>query len=652
MCGIVGFWGFGSFKSYNLADVAAKMAQSINFRGPDDERVWTDEREHLALAHRRLAILDLSAKGSQPMISSLGRYVIIFNGEVYNATELKQELRQLGYTFKGTSDTEVMLSCFEEWGIASSARRFQGMFAFAVWDRERRCLSLVRDRLGVKPLYYGRIGTNLFFGSQPKAFFAHPEWEGELNLQALESYFHLHYVPTPLSIYRNIYKLDPGTILTYSQDGEATCETYWDLSIVTDPLRVNYSLTEAEAIEQLDYLLKDSVQKRMIADVPLGAFLSGGIDSSLIVALMQKIHTDPVKTFSVKFLDANFDESFYASQIAQHIGTDHKTFEVSAKEAQNVIPHLYEYFDEPFADSSQIPTYLISKLAREHVKVSLSGDGGDEIFAGYYRYVWGSRFWNYVKYIPYPVRYGFSVFAEYMVKNFGSRGIQYFLKDVSSQGIEDKILKSALILRSQNEKNLIVRTADQGGISEQYVRRVSPFYGAYAQNSPLKGLALWQYTDTKAYLPDDILTKLDRSTMAVSLEGREPFLDYRIVEWAWRLPNHMKIRNGQTKWLLKKVLQKYVPKELFDRPKMGFNIPLAQWLRTDLKTWAEAQIMSMDQTHYHYLNCDLLKKQWQYHQDGKVNFHNQIWATLMFLQWEQHYLSSKTTSMKFASSLT
>lgn len=629
MCGFVGFWGSHSFKNYDLENTAKKMAAEIAFRGPDSTGCWVDAREKLALAHQRLSILDVSSKGAQPMVSSLGRYITIYNGEIYNAPELRSELIELGYTFRGTSDTEVLLACIEEWGLASAVRRFIGMFAFAVWDREQRVLALVRDRLGIKPLYHGKIGKTLFFGSQLRAFWPHPEWQGELNLQALESYFHLHYIPAPLSIFQNIEKQLPGTIIYYHQDGRSTVESYWDLRTVSDPLRVNYALNPQEAVEQLHHLLTDSIKKRLISDVPIGAFLSGGIDSSLVVSIMQSLRSDPVKTFSVKFLHQGYDESPFAKTIAAHLGTDHHTFEVSPQEAQSVIPHLAEWFDEPFADVSEIPTYLIAKLARQYVTVSLSGDGGDEVFGGYYRYKWSQRFWRYARFIPFIMRRKLGHCAKFIATHYKDV-LDKKLSFLSSQGAADKILRTSEIFMSAHESEMVQRLADQGGFANNFVQGLQPYRSAYEENTGLSGLALWQYCDMRSYLPDDILTKVDRATMASSLEGRVPLLDHRIVEWSWRLPASLKIHHGVSKWPLQKILEKYVPKEYFDRPKMGFNVPLAAWLRTDLKDWAQAFFES----HKHlFLNHELLKQQWIEHQSGQCNMHNQLWAYLMFCQW-------------------
>lgn len=635
MCGIVGFWAFRSVKKYNITEIASQMAEEVAFRGPDDARVWADEREQLALAHRRLAVVDLSNKGAQPMVSPLGRYVIVYNGEVYNAAELRSELLQLGYTFRGTSDTEVMLACFEEWGIASATRRFIGMFAFAVWDRENRRLSLVRDRVGVKPLYFGTVNKTFFFGSQPKVFRKHPDWSGEIDADALETYFHLHYIPAPMSIYRGIRKLRPGTIVSIEQDGREYEEKYWDFDIVVDPLRRNHALTEKQALDQLDGLLRDSVKRRMIADVPVGAFLSGGIDSSLVVALMQSQRQDPVKTFSVRFLDSHFDEAPFAEMVASHLKTEHQTFTVTPQEAQEAIPSLHEYFDEPFADSSQIPTYLIAKLARQHVTVALSGDGGDELFAGYNRYEWGPRLWSIMRLLPMGLRKVMARLTQPLLQKYGPSMGRAILKNVAEQTLQDKLTKGYHFFMAGSEADLIRRIADQGGVANRYVLDAKPYY-MFDRKMPLSGLSLWQYWDTMGYLPEDILTKVDRSTMAVSLEAREPLLDHRLVEWAWRLPPHMKIRYGQTKWLLRKLLERYVPSEYFDRPKMGFTVPLARWLREDLKDWAQDTILSAHKSDYPYLNLKLIQNQCLDHMKGEGNYHNQIWAALMFLQWEKH----------------
>jgi asparagine synthase (glutamine-hydrolysing) len=629
MCGITGFIDFNANAGADwLATTVTRMSDTITHRGPDDSGHWIDAECGVALGFRRLAILDLTPSGHQPMHSADGRYVIVFNGEVYNFKELRAELSALGHTFAGTSDTEVMLASICEWGLEAAVKRFNGMFAFALWDRRERNLALVRDRLGIKPLYYGWSGTTFLFGSELKTLRAHPAFQTEIDRNSLALMMRHNYIPAPHSIYQGVHKLLPGTILTVSAtaapgtDAEAVPAPYWSMREAAergcaDPFRG----TPEEAVGELDDLLRRSIRDRMIADVPLGAFLSGGVDSSTIVAVMQTQSSIPVRTFTIGFNETEYDEAGYARAVAKHLGTDHTELYVTPQEAMAVIPRLPALFDEPFSDSSQIPTLLVAQLARAHVTVALSGDGGDELFAGYPRYAQAEHIWK---------RYG-------LLPAFGRKPVRRALELLAPDG-NDRIQNWKDLLRMSRPQELYARLVSHYYRPGEVVRAAAEPGTALTerdQDPALPGFAEWMmYADQVTYLPDDILVKVDRASMGVSLEARAPLLDdHRVVEWAWRLPLSMKVREGSTKWALRQVLYRYVPRELIERPKMGFGIPLGQWLRGPLRDWGEALLNENRLKDEGFFNPAPIRRLWIDHVEGRAEEPYRLWDVLMFQAW-------------------
>lgn len=647
VCGITGFWQPPAAPGCELRALARAMALAVEHRGPDDAAEWADEQAGVAFGFRRLAIVDLSPEGRQPMVSESGRYVIAFNGEVYNFAALRGELDAAGHRFRGHSDTEVILAAVEEWGVSRAVQRFVGMFALALWDRDERVLHLVRDRLGIKPLYYGWLGKALLFGSELKALRAHPEFCAEIDRGALALFLRHNYVPTPFSIYRGVRKLPPGTILTLRAHDDSTAAPvpYWSAREVAEAgVRQPFAGDEAGAIGELDRLLREAVALRMIADVPLGAFLSGGIDSSTVVALMQAQSDRPVKTFSIGFHEAGYNEAVHAADVARHLGTDHTELYVTPAEAQAVIPRLPAMYDEPFADSSQIPTYLVSALARKHVTVSLSGDGGDELFGGYNRYFWGRTIWQRIGRVPPPLR-GVAARAITAISPAGwdrnyARLRPLLPNRLRQQHAGDKLHKLAEVLAVANPEDLY------NGLVSHWREPADLVIGGHEPATALTDRSRWatlpdftqrmMYLDLVSYLPDDILTKLDRASMAVSLEARVPLLDHRVVEFASRIPLEMKIRNGQGKWLLRQVLYQYVPSALIERPKMGFGVPIDIWLRGPLRDWAEELLGDRRLEQEGYFNPAPIRAKWAEHLAGTRNWQYYLWDVLQFQAWQAH----------------
>ena len=640
MCGITGFIESFSGNHVELETRVRRMVDALIHRGPDDGGAWVDVAIGMALGHRRLSILDLSPEGHQPMVSASGRYVISYNGEVYNFAELRSELEIAGAKFRGHSDTEVMLAAFEEWGIEKAVQRFVGMFAFALWDRVERHLTLVRDRLGEKPLYYGWCDKTFLFGSELKALCAHPLWRGDINQAVLASYMRYGYVPLPHSIYLGICKLLPGTWLKISADdppGHMPVPiTYWSAREVAmqKPLT---DLSDAAATDALDSLLRQAVGRQMISDVPLGALLSGGIDSSTIVALMQCQSSEPVRTFSIGFAESDYDEARYAKLIAAHLGTDHTELYLSAEEARGVIPRLPEIYDEPFGDSSQIPTHLVAALARKHVTVALSGDGGDELFGGYNRYFWGRSIWNRIGKLPQGMRSGVGRMMTALSPTEWDRIGTLLPQRLRQPTLGDRIHKLASVIDIDGPDELYRRLISQHrepGLLIVGADETSIWADAEAAAFGRSDITeRMMFHDLVGYLTDDILTKVDRAAMAVSLETRVPLLDYHLVEFAWRLPLAMKIRNGQGKWLLRQVLDRYVPHELIDRPKQGFGVPIDTWLRGPLREWAE-ELLDEDRLRREgYLHPAPIRKKWDEHLSGRRNWQYWLWNVLMFQAW-------------------
>jgi asparagine synthase (glutamine-hydrolysing) len=653
MCGIAGVLGF---RDGNPSSLVSDMAASIRYRGPDDAGVWIDSSIGLGLGHARLSILDLSPEGHQPMLSVSGRFVIVFNGEVYNFAELRDELEKDGARFRGHSDTEVMLAAFEAWGIESAVKRFVGMFAFAAWDRDAQALCLVRDRLGIKPLYFGWAGDTFVFGSELKAFQAYKAFDPVIDREALCSFMRFGYVPAPFSIFKRIYKLLPGCLLMVnsrqarsdrgfsplpeSADAIWKPARYWSVrDVVTHGVDQPFSGTEDEALNQCEMLLKGAIKLRMVADVPLGAFLSGGLDSSVVVALMQAQTSTPVRTFTIGFHEADYNEAVYAKQVARHLGTDHTELYVTSEQARAVIPRLPSMYDEPFGDSSQIPTFLVSELARRYVTVALSGDGGDELFAGYNRYFWSRQLWRRLSWLSKPAREAVATGITTLSPAAWGRvfkGLSIVVPPVQNPG--DKMHKLAALLALQDPEIMYLGMVSQWRDPEQLV------VGGRELPTPLTDRSAWpvlsdftqrmMYLDLITFLPDDILTKVDRASMAVSLEARVPLLDHRVVEFAWSLPLSLKIRKeGEGKWLLRRLLDRYVPKELIERPKMGFGMPLDSWLRGPLREWAEDLLDEPRLRREGYFDPAPIREKWTEHLSGQRNWQYLLWNVLMFQAW-------------------
>jgi asparagine synthase (glutamine-hydrolysing) len=637
MCGIAGFLGQHEAGEGSL--IARRMAAALEHRGPDDTGIWLEPG--IALAHRRLSIIDLTAAGHQPMLSGSGRYVLTFNGELYNHLELRQSLGS--YTWRGHSDTETLLASVETWGIIRAIEKFAGMFAFALWDRQERSLTLARDRLGEKPLYYGWTGGAFLFGSELKALRIHPRWHGELNRDALANYMRYGYVPSPDSIFSGIKKLQPGTFLTLRIDAEPDTfpepKTYWSpLDLAGRPTMTEISIDEAT--EQLEYKLRQVIRRQLISDVPIGAFLSGGIDSSTVVALMQAISDRPAKTFSIGFSESSYDEAKYAKAVAKHLGTNHQELYVSAEDALNVIPLMPSIFDEPFGDSSGIPTYLVAKLARQHVSVSLSGDGGDELFGGYNRYRWGTNLWRVISLVPRDLRrLAANILMSTHPDTWNALGEHLPLRFRQSL-IGDKLHKLACVIKV-NGANQLYRHL----ISQQHEDQSIVIGGIQEASCNFRAgknlIERMMLEDLIGYLPNDILTKIDRSAMATSLETRVPFLDHKLVEFVLSLPQNMKIRHGQGKWLLRQVLYQHVPQHLIERPKQGFAVPLGSWLRGPLKHWAESLINEERLRREGFLKPEPIRKKWEEHLSGQRNWQYWLWNVLMFQAWHGHWQVKK-----------
>jgi asparagine synthase (glutamine-hydrolysing) len=648
MCGLAGFIARGAPDGA----FAVAMAKALTHRGPDSSGVWCDPDAGLALAHRRLSILDVSPAGAQPMVSACGRYVIALNGEVYNHLDLRREIDQgeaAQIAWRGHSDTETLLQGIATWGIESALRRCTGMFALALWDRSRRELTLARDRMGEKPLYYGWQGDVLLFGSELKALAEHPAWRGEVDREALTLFMRYGYVPLPHSIWRGVRKLLPGSYLTISVDtppGVLPAPTfYWrarDMAVAG----VRSDLDDVTAANELDEHLCRSIAGQMVADVPLGAFLSGGVDSSTVVALMQAQSVRPVRTFSIGFAESDYDEAANAKAVALHLGTDHTECYLTAADALAVIPRLPEMFDEPFGDSSQIPTHLVAAMARRHVTVSLSGDGGDELFGGYNRYSWGREVWRRAGPLPRPLRYGIGRLITAIPPTAWDRIGRMLPQGMHQPTLGDRLHKLAGVVDAADTDELYRRLVSQhrepdslvigGSEPSIWADEEAAAFAAHDRGGDFTERMMFH--DLVGYMADDILTKVDRAAMACSLETRVPLLDHRLVEFAWSLPLHMKIRNGQGKWLLRQVLYRYVPKHLIERPKQGFGIPLDSWLRGPLRDWAEALLDESRLRKAGYLDARQVRVKWVEHLSGRRNWQHWLWNVLMFQAWNERWL--------------
>jgi asparagine synthase (glutamine-hydrolysing) len=646
MCGISGFLrSGGSAGADALRTASGRMTDAIRHRGPDGHGCWVDAEAGIALGHRRLAIVDLSEAGAQPMVSASGRYVLSYNGEIYNHLELRRSLGEAGVApaWRGHSDTETLLACFEAWGVEKSLSRADGMFAFGLWDRRERELILGRDRIGEKPLYYGwqqRPGARAFlFGSELKSLRAHPAFDAPIDRGAVSLLMRHGYVPAPHSIYLGISKLLPGCIATVSFAApEPRIAPYWSaVEVARKGVAEPFAGSPEEAVDSLERILSHAVGQQMMADVPLGAFLSGGVDSSTIVALMQAQSARPIKTFSIGFHEVDYDEAVNARAVAQHLGTDHTELYVTAAEAMAVIPQLPAMYDEPFADSSQIPTHLVSLLARREVTVSLSGDGGDELFAGYNRYRLSASLWESLAPVPAPLRALAGSALRAVPVNFLNRIGGALPSRLRPNLLGDKLHKGAGVLKSRSADELYYRLVSLWPNPDAIVPGVDePPTRLTGDRPDLKGMGhveRMMALDLITYLPDDILVKVDRAAMAVSLESRVPLLDPRVIEFAWSLPLGYKIREGQTKWALRQLLYRHVPRALIDRPKMGFGVPVGEWLRGPLREWGESLIARAALGGDGLLDAREVRAAWDAHQRGDVNLQYRLWPILMFQQW-------------------
>jgi asparagine synthase (glutamine-hydrolysing) len=659
MCGIAGFVDLRAARtSGDLSEIATRMAGALVHRGPDDAGVWVEAETGVALGFRRLAIIDLTPAGAQPMVSTDGRFVLVYNGEIYNHHALRADLERAGITLRGRSDTEVLLEFAARFGPAETLRRANGMFAFALWDREHRVLHLARDRMGEKPLYYGIVGDSLVFASELKSLRPVPGFTGEVDRAALAAYLRLGYVPAPWSIHRGIAKLPPGTRVEIRLHELARTRrlpepvAYWRVADAVaagaaDPLATG----DDEATGRLDSLLRDAVALRMEADVPLGAFLSGGVDSTTVVALMQAQSERPVRTFTIGSPDAGYDEAHAAKAVAAHLGTDHTELYVSGDDALEVVPRLPTLYDEPFGDSSQIPTFLVSGLARRHVTVSLSGDGGDELFGGYNRYVYAPAVWRRIGGVPAGLRRAAGHALAVAPPRTYDRLYQTAERALPARARQrmpgDKLHKLGGVLGCDGPEEIYralvshwpqPETVARGATEHPAVLPPFPLSAAGRSPAALTAFAQWMgHADMVTYLPDDILAKVDRASMGMSLEARVPLLDHRVVEFAARVPTEMKVRDGQSKWLLRQVLYQYVPAALVERPKMGFGLDVGAWLRGPLREWAEGLLGEARLRDEGYLDPAPIRRALAEHQSGRRNQTQRLWTVLMFQSWLEHW---------------
>ena len=647
MCGLTGILANDGRRG-ELSERSAAMTRCLSHRGPDDEGLWADPSRGIALGFRRLAIIDLSAEGHQPMVSASGRYIMVYNGEVYNYQSLRKRLEASGATFRGHSDTEVMLAAFEAWGIRDAVSQFIGMFAIALWDREREELTLVRDRLGIKPLYYQIRHDSILFASELKAMVVDPAFDRCLDPAAVNSFLKLLYVPAPATIYAESRKLLPGHILTVHAHDYSTLriESYWS---IRDTARAGvsdqFSGPDEEAVGGLNSLLTDAVGLRMVADVPLGALLSGGIDSSLVVSLMQAQSTDPVRTYTIGFDIPSFDEAAHARAVAQHLGTHHTELHLTGRDALDVIPGLPRMFDEPHADPSQIPTFLVSQLARRDVTVALSGDGGDELFSGYNRYSYGERLISTALRWPRAGRTLLSKAlcnAPYGLLERLGAGLGSIGNGESPRQLGEKLRKAGYLLAENTPQSMYDSLLSAWHHPERLLRQASGRPLATSSDDTLANAGLLEMMmalDQGAYLPDDLLAKVDRASMAVSLEARVPLIDHRVVEYSWRLPRRLKLKDGKGKYILRRILDRYVPRELIERPKMGFSVPIASWLRGPLKPWAE-ELCSPERLRTDgVFRTKPIQRAWARLTRGDDSVASGLWAILMFQAWREEWLS-------------
>ena len=659
MCGIAGLIRSDQNAEMLVSDGKA-MISALVHRGPDSDGVWADEKCGLVLGHRRLSIQDLSELGRQPMFSASKRYITVFNGEIYNFKEIAEDLRRFGYDFSGHSDTEVLLSAIEEWGLTVAIDKFVGMFAFALWDSQKRKLFLCRDRLGEKPLYYGWLDNGFYFASELKAIEKIvPKKNLVVDYDGLSGFLRYGYISAPLSIYQGLYKLPAGSILSldlsdgdegfnrpaqyspYADRSDKSPTTYWSVYQSASEGLKNIITDEGRVVTGLDALLHRTINRQMVADVSIGTFLSGGIDSSVVAAIAQSERNEKIKTYTIGFSEKEYDESTYAEAIAKHLGTEHLTMHVTPGDALNVVPVLHEIYDEPFADSSQIPTYLVSKLAKEHVTVCLSGDGGDELFAGYNRYLWTESLWKKLSLVPLPMRMLIGKALSVPSPSTWDGLYSAFSGLNNKQQVKQKLIGLKMQkLAGLMQKNTVNQAYDFLMTYWENVDELINWSSAIPGNK--KDLPLLDtdsfinqamFTDQNIYLQGDNLVKVDRASMAVSLETRLPLLSHEVVDFSWQIPVDMKVKNNISKWALREVLYKYVPQNLIDRPKMGFSVPVASWLRNELKDWAEDLLVTLDSKKGSLLKKQPIMKAWDEHISGKYDHSHRLWTVLMYLSW-------------------
>jgi len=650
MCGFAGFHSLTTSKINSPHSLLREMGNSISHRGPDDSGEWFDSDNNIGLSHRRLSIVDLSPAGHQPMSSHSLRYMMAFNGEIYNHLKLREDIESEGHdlNWRGTSDTETLLAGFDLWGITKTIEKTTGMLALAVWDSQEHSISLIRDRLGEKPLYFGWHGDTFLFGSELKALKVHPDFINEVNRDALSLFIRHNYIPAPHCIWNNTHKLLPGHILTLKKGSKNyISKPYWSgKGVVEEGGRKRFDGTAAEAVDQVESTLSQSINQQMVADVPLGAFLSGGIDSSLVVALMQSQSSRPVKTFSIGVHDKQYNEAEFAKSVAAHLGTEHTEFYVTPQAALDVVPKIANLYDEPFSDSSQIPTFLVSQMAKEHVTVALTGDAADELFCGYNRYMMTSSAWNRLKNFPLPIRTLLSKMITILSPSALNKllyPVKKIMFDGPSVNIGDKAHKAARVLTSQSidelYKRLVSQCTDPSELvigSQELLTVLTDVERKPSCDNPIESMMAM---DMLSYMVDDILVKVDRAGMGVSLETRAPFLDHAVVELAWRLPLEYKLREGRSKWVLREVLYKYVPKDLIERPKMGFGVPLNDWLRGPLRDWASSLLDNGRIAREGFFEPAVISTLWREHLSGTRNWGERLWTILVFQLWLEENLN-------------
>lgn len=646
MCGFTGFYSKNTdITRAELRALCKNMTDTLNHRGPDGSGIWLDPDLPLALGHRRLSIIDLSENGAQPMVSYSERYVISFNGEIYNFLTLQKELEDAGVRFKGRSDTEVLLNAVEYWGLNLTLQKLNGMFAFALWDRKERELHIARDRMGKKPVYIGWAGNDLIFGSELKALRAHTDFDAKIDNEALQLFLQYSCVPAPHCIYQGVWALPAGFVFTmHTEHLEAKCDLqplmkpYWQhLNSLKESREVRSMASDEDTIDAFEGLLEQCVKDRMISDVPLGAFLSGGIDSSAVVALMQKNSSTPIKTYSIGFSEQGFNEAEHAKSVAAHLGTDHHELYLSQQDALDILPMMAEMYDEPFGDISAIPTYLVSRFAREDVTVALSGDGGDEMLGGYNRHIKSPEIWQKKRTLPLFINNALAVFIQKIpVKTWDMLGGRY-------PQLGTRLHKASLILGSHSEEDIYTNLLSAWS-SPPTKNKTEKIKTMRHQNewlvdgSYLDLAEKMMYWDVLEYLPNDILTKVDRASMAVGLEARAPLLDKRIYDFAWRLPPNQKIRDGQGKWLLRQVLYRHVPQAMIDRPKQGFTMPVGDWMRGELKDWSDNLLSAQKLEQHGLLDGSAIRKIWEAHQRGEGDHAQKLWNILMFQSWAERWM--------------